>query len=158
MEIVRQLGIDSTSFLQQSRAPDEQRCAPSMPLRSAFPADAVARIYRPSRSVMTSGKARSRHWRLIFARRSAPFTEPLMGWTGGSDTLSQVELKFPTLEAAIRYAERQGLAYAVQAPAGMERPALHADTTLSPDAARMELPVAEEACPVPLPVSVREAA
>ena len=37
-----------------------------------------------------------------------------MGWTAGGDTFAQIELDFPTLDAAIRYAERQGLAYAVQ--------------------------------------------
>ena len=37
-----------------------------------------------------------------------------MGYTGGDDTLTQVELNFPTLESAIRYAERQGLKYTVR--------------------------------------------
>jgi len=81
--------------------------------QSIFPPDAVARIFRPSRSVMTSGRARAKGWRLAFERRTPPFIEPLMGWTGGDDTLTQVELNFPTLEAAIAYAERQGLAYVV---------------------------------------------
>ncbi|CAK7261745.1 protein of unknown function (plasmid) [Shinella sp. WSC3-e] len=65
--------------------------------RSPFPDDAVARIFKPSRSVTTSGNARTKGWRLVFERRSAPFVEPLMGYTGGSDTLAQVELEFPTL-------------------------------------------------------------
>jgi hypothetical protein len=91
--------------------------------RSPFPKDAVARIHRPCRSAMTSGKARTKGWRLSFERRSPPFIEPLMGWTGGDDTLDQVELSFPTLEAAIRYAERQGLAYTVQ---GRDEPQLQA--------------------------------
>ncbi len=39
-----------------------------------------------------------------------------MGYTGGDDTLTQVELSFPTLQSAIRYAERQGLTYMVQTP------------------------------------------
>lgn len=80
---------------------------------SAFPPDAVARIYRPSRSVMTSGKALTRHWILRFERRTPPFIEPLMGWTGGDDTLTQVELRFPSLESAVAYAQRQGLTYVV---------------------------------------------
>jgi len=79
----------------------------------AFPNDAVARIYKPSRSVLTSGRARTSKWRLIFERRTAPVIEPLMGYTGGDDTLVQVELSFPTLESALRYAERQGLKYTV---------------------------------------------
>ncbi len=81
--------------------------------RSVFPRDAVARIFRPSRSVTTSGRARTKKWLLKFERRSPSFIDPLMGWTGGDDTLTQVELTFPTLAAAIAYAERQGLDYVV---------------------------------------------
>lgn len=93
--------------------------------RSVFPEDAVAHIYQPSRSVTSSGRARSRGWRLVFERRSAPFIEPLMGYTGSADPLLQVKLSFPTLEAATRYARRQGLTYVVRAPSGQggERPA-----------------------------------
>ena len=82
--------------------------------RSLFPEDAVARIYKPERSGTTSGNARANGWRLDFERHDAPFIEPLMGYTGGRDTLTQVELEFPTLQSAIRYAERQGLRYVVQ--------------------------------------------
>lgn len=82
--------------------------------RSIFPEDAVAHIYKPGRSVMTSGKARTKGWRLVFERHTAPFIEPLMGRTSGDDTLTQVELNFPTLDAAVRYAERQRLNYVVQ--------------------------------------------
>ncbi len=82
--------------------------------RSLFPKDAVARIYKPSRSAMTSGKAGTKAWRLVFERRTPPFIEPLMGWTGGDDPLTQVELEFATLQAAIRYADRQGLCYTVE--------------------------------------------
>jgi hypothetical protein len=80
---------------------------------SIFPAGAVARIYRPARSAMTSGRARTKRWLLRFDRRTPPFIEPLMGWTGGDDTLTQIEISFPTLEAAVAYARRQGLAYVV---------------------------------------------
>ncbi len=80
---------------------------------STFPPDAIAVIYRPARSAMTSGRANTRSWKLRFERRSPPFIEPLMGWTGGDDTLTQVELTFPTAEAAIAYARRQGLTFVV---------------------------------------------
>ncbi|WP_292171693.1 NADH dehydrogenase ubiquinone Fe-S protein 4 [Mesorhizobium sp.] len=101
--------------------------------RSVFPDDAVARIYRPSREV-TSSKARTEGWRLVFEQRTAPFIEPLMGYTGGGDTLTQVELSFPTLESAIRYAERQGLTYVVQTPAGVagDSPSLSVDDNPAP--------------------------
>src|SRR3954471_1056375 len=87
----------------------DQRLTPS-----SFPRDTVARIFRPARSAMTSGKARTKGWQLVFERRSAPYVEPLMGWTADDDPLATVELSFPTLRAAVRYAERQRLPYVVQ--------------------------------------------
>jgi hypothetical protein len=63
---------------------------------------------------MSSGRAHTGPWKLRFERRSAPYIEPLMGWTGDDDTLSQVELSFPSPESAVAYARRQGLQYAVQ--------------------------------------------
>lgn len=99
---------------------DKRGRAPSFG-RSEFPRDAVARIYKPCRSVMTSGRARPKGWRLVFERRTAAVIEPLMGYTGSGDTLSQVELDFPTAQAAIDYAERQGLAYAVQGSPAAEK-------------------------------------
>ncbi|MER9328510.1 NADH dehydrogenase ubiquinone Fe-S protein 4 [Mesorhizobium sp. M0587] len=101
-------------------ANDNRGRAPSFG-RSEFPRDAVARIYKPCRSVMTSGRARSKGWRLMFERRTAPIIEPLMGYTGSGDTLTQVELDFPTAQAAIDYAERQGLAYTVQGNPAAEK-------------------------------------
>lgn len=95
----------------------EDKCPPRniIPLaQRAFPPDTTAIIYRPARSAMTSGKANTRHWKLRFEQRTAPFIEPLMGWIGGTDTLSQVELDFPTAEAAIAYAKRQGIHFVVQ--------------------------------------------
>lgn len=63
---------------------------------------------------MTSGKANTRRWELRFEQRAGPFIEPLMGWTGGTDALSRVELDFPSAEAAIAYAKRQGINFVVQ--------------------------------------------
>jgi hypothetical protein len=94
-----------------SRPVNDNRRSPPMCVRSWFPADALARICKPGRSVMTSAPARGAQWQLTFERRTAPFTDPLMGWTGGDDPLTQVRLSFPTREAAIAYAERQGLTY-----------------------------------------------
>ena len=90
---------------------------PHIPLligRSVFPGDAVARIWKPARSPVTSARARPEGWRLGFERRSAPFAEPLMGWTGGDDMMIEVELEFRTLGSAIGYAERQGLSYVIE--------------------------------------------
>ena len=85
--------------------------------KPSFPPDAMATIYGPARSAMTSGTANTRLWKLRFEPRTAPFLEPLMGWTGGTETLSQVELDFPSAEAAVGYAKRQGLNFVVQGPA-----------------------------------------
>lgn len=90
------------------------RTAPQPTLTpSPFPEDAHAVIYRPARSPISSGRARPREWKMRFERRSPPYIEPLMGWTGDDDTLTQVELSFPSAEAAIAYARRQGLQYTV---------------------------------------------
>jgi hypothetical protein len=76
--------------------------------RSVFPDDALAVIYQPARSAMTSGNAHTRDWKLRFEPRSRPLIEPLMGWTGCDDTLSQIELTFPSAAAAVAYARRGG--------------------------------------------------
>jgi hypothetical protein len=82
--------------------------------KSTFPQDAEVLIYKPAPSAMTSGRAHLHHWKLRFERRSPPYVEPLMGWTGSDDTLSQVELSFPSAESAVAYVRRQGLRYSVQ--------------------------------------------
>jgi len=73
----------------------------------------LARIYRPSKTAMQSGRRNTRNWVLEFEPRAAKRPDPLMGWSGSSDTLGQVKLKFPTQDAAIAYAERIGLDYRV---------------------------------------------
>ena len=74
----------------------------------------TARIYRPSPNAMQSGKAKFRYWVLEYAQSAPREIEPLMGYTASSDTRAQVRLTFDTLEEAEAYAQRQGLAYAVQ--------------------------------------------
>ncbi|AHM02908.1 NADH-ubiquinone oxidoreductase family protein [Roseibacterium elongatum DSM 19469] len=64
-----------------------------------------ARIYRPAKSAMSSGMAKTQEWVLEFTRDSARQIDPLMGWTSSSDMNSQVRLRFDTLEAARDYAE-----------------------------------------------------
>lgn len=76
-----------------------------------------ARIYRPTKSTMQSGKARSKVWRLEIVAEDAPFIEPVMGWIG-SDNMYAAEfvLNFATKEEAVNYAERHKLKYEVIAP------------------------------------------
>ncbi|WP_137702953.1 ETC complex I subunit [Marimonas lutisalis] len=75
-----------------------------------------ARIYQPSRTAMSSGTAKTKHWVLEFAPESAREVDPLMGWTSSRDTQSQVKLKFPTKEAALAYAEEHGIDAVVTRP------------------------------------------
>ena len=71
-------------------------------------------IYQPAKSAITSGRAGTKRWLLEYEPQSAPFIEPLMGWTGSAEPMAQVRLNFPTREAAVAYAEHQGLDYEVR--------------------------------------------
>jgi NADH dehydrogenase ubiquinone Fe-S protein 4 len=106
---------------------------PVIRMVSTFPPDAVAVIYRPSRSAMTSGSANSRKWKLRFEHRSPPVIEPLMGWTGGEDPLAQVEMTFPSAQAAIAYARHQGLEFALRDPNEADMASHHRVLTSKPD-------------------------
>jgi hypothetical protein len=77
----------------------------------------AARLFQRSRNAMQSGKARTEEWVLQFESSRPIRPDPLTGWSGGSDTQSQVTLIFPTLEAAKAYAEREGIAYHFVPPA-----------------------------------------
>jgi hypothetical protein len=76
----------------------------------------AARIFQRSKNAMQSGKARSGEWILQFETTSRRKPDPLMGWSGGGDTQSQVTIGFPTLEAAKAYAERNQIAYHLVPP------------------------------------------
>ncbi len=65
---------------------------------------------------MQSGMGRTMHWVLEFEPAAARSIDPLMGWTSSSDTAAQVRLEFESKDAAVAYAERNGLAYVVQEP------------------------------------------
>ena len=76
----------------------------------------TARIYRPARSAMSSGQAKTREWVLEYVNDTAREVDPLMGWTSSSDTQAQVRMKFPSKEAAIEYAEDHGIDAVVTEP------------------------------------------
>jgi hypothetical protein len=75
-----------------------------------------ARIYRPSRNAMQSGKGKSSQWVLVHEPAVPRSIEPLMGYTTSSDMRQQVRLSFETLEDAEAYAQRNGIAYSGQFP------------------------------------------
>ncbi|HEY5107050.1 MAG TPA: ETC complex I subunit [Caulobacteraceae bacterium] len=73
----------------------------------------LARIYRPAKSAMQSGKAKTRVWELVFEPASARVSDPLMGWTQSTDMNGQVRLTFESREEAVNYAQRHGIAFEV---------------------------------------------
>lgn len=74
----------------------------------------VARIYRPARNAMQSGKGKSQDWVLVFEQEKPRSIDPLMGYTSSSDMKQQITLRFETLEEAESYARREGIPYFVQ--------------------------------------------
>jgi ETC complex I subunit conserved region len=73
-----------------------------------------ARIYKPSRSAMQSGKGKSQEWVLEHEQTTPRAADPLMGWTSTEETTTQVKLRFATAAEAEAYAKRKGLAYTLQ--------------------------------------------
>ncbi|MBX9805814.1 MAG: ETC complex I subunit [Alphaproteobacteria bacterium] len=87
-----------------------------------------ARIYRPSKTAMQSGKAKTRNWILDFSPNDGQFIDPIMGWCGSKDTLSQIRLTFRSLEQAVAYARLQGLTFQIEsANAPLKPPKQYAD-------------------------------
>jgi hypothetical protein len=80
----------------------------------------VARIYKPARTAMQSGSAKTTQWVLDYEPEAPRQIEPLMGWTASGDMRSQVRLRFDTAAEAVSYCERDGIPYqvfAAKAPA-----------------------------------------
>jgi hypothetical protein len=87
-----------------------------------------ARIFRPSKTATSSGRAKTRLWVLEMEPRSRLEADPLCGWIGSDDTERQLQLHFPTKETAIAYAKRNGIAYRVFEPhQRMVRPKSYAE-------------------------------
>ena len=75
-----------------------------------------ARIYKPPKTAMQSGRANTHDWVLEYAPADRRTHDPLTGWIGSSDTNRQVRLRFPSREAAESFAARNGIAVSVEAP------------------------------------------
>jgi hypothetical protein len=76
----------------------------------------VARIYKPAKTAMQSGFARTKEWVLEHEPAAPRRIDPLMGWTSSEDMSAEVRLEFDSKEEAIAFAERSGLAYTVSEP------------------------------------------
>jgi len=81
----------------------------------------AARIYRPAKTAMQSGQAKSHDWILEFDPQVPLTIDPIMGYTSSSDMRRQIHLTFETCEEAVAYAERNGIAYRVIEPKAAKR-------------------------------------
>jgi hypothetical protein len=73
----------------------------------------LAKIYRPAKNAMQSGKAATKKWRLEFVLAAAPRPDALMGWISGADPNGQVRMTFDTKEAAIEFAREHAIPHQV---------------------------------------------
>ncbi len=76
------------------------------------------KIYKPGKTAMQSGRAKTGGWLLEYETTTARRPENLMGWTESGDTLNQVKLKFDDADGAIAFAEKKGWDYTVMAAQG----------------------------------------
>ena len=74
-----------------------------------------AKIYKPTRTAMQSGKRNTKKWLLEFDTLDTG-VDPLMGWESSKDTMSEVKLEFSTKDQAINYAKKNNLDYYIIEP------------------------------------------
>ena len=72
-----------------------------------------AKIYKPAKTAMQSGVAKTKYWLLEYVPQAQKYVEPLMGWTGSADTQGQVKLRFSSKEKAVTYASTNNIPYEV---------------------------------------------
>lgn len=94
----------------------------------------TARLFQAARTAMQQGRGNTKAWTLEFESKSARRIEPLMGWTAGDDTMTQVKLHFDSKEEGLAYAAQEGLMVQVEeAAAGPKkiRPKSYSDNFAS---------------------------
>jgi len=74
-----------------------------------------AKIYKPSKTAMQSGKKNTKKWLLEFETSNTGIN-PLMGWESSIDTMSEVKLEFFTKDEAISYVKKNNIDYYVVEP------------------------------------------
>ncbi len=80
-----------------------------------------ARLYRPAKSAMSSGLAKTRTWVLEFVGEPSFKRDPLMGWNGTTNTQQQAVLHFESRDQAQAYADREGIELIVEESAHMPK-------------------------------------
>ena len=74
-----------------------------------------AKIYLPTKTVMQSGKRKTKNWLLEYDVANTGIN-PLMGWETSKDTMSEVKLEFSSKEKAINYAKKNNIDYYIVEP------------------------------------------
>ncbi len=69
-----------------------------------------AKIYKPSKTAMQSGLAKSEKWIIEYITEQSG-VNPLMGWESSTDTYSELNLEFQSKELAIEYAKKNKIDY-----------------------------------------------
>jgi len=72
-----------------------------------------AKIYKPAKTAMQSGRSKYNKWVLKFLDQKNQLKDTMMGWNGGSSTVSQIELKFSSKEEAVSYAKKNSIDYEI---------------------------------------------
>ena len=74
-----------------------------------------AKIYKPTRTAMQSGKGNTKKWLLEFDTLDNG-VDPLMGWESSKDTMSEIKLEFSSRDNAINYAKKNDLDFYIIEP------------------------------------------
>ena len=83
-----------------------------------------AKIYRPAKTAMQSGKAKTNLWVLEYEQEKARVIDSVTGYTGSGDMRQQLRLTFETREQAEAYATRKGIEFRVIEPKDATRKSL----------------------------------
>ena len=74
-----------------------------------------AKIYRPAKTAMQSGRGKQKKWILEFESKDTQLNH-LMGWESSTDTMDEINLKFSSKEKAIEYAKKNDISYKIIEP------------------------------------------
>jgi len=74
-----------------------------------------AKIYKPTKTAMQSGKRNVKNWLLEFETLNNS-VNPLTGWESSIDTMSEVKLEFESKEQAITFSKKNNIEFYVVEP------------------------------------------
>ena len=74
-----------------------------------------AKIFKPSKTAMQSGKSNTSKWILEFITEDNSIN-PLMGWESSTDTFHEIKLEFLDKESAMDYAKKNKIKFEIIEP------------------------------------------